>query len=373
MTFYAKTDDPDATPAFLKDIGASYPNVVGAFFDSHWAILPSAMDRMVPVVSQWACDVKLDKEAVAALVEARAKPKTIKQSKGHIGVLPLFGVVAQRMSLIQAISEGGTSTERFGQEFDKMIDDSDVGSVVIQIDSPGGSVFGVQELASKIFDARGSKQIIAVADSLAASAAYWIGTAADQFVVTPGGEVGSIGVLALHVDQSNFNAAAGIKPTYIAVPPAKVDGNPHEPLTDSAHAHIQESVEEYYDAFTADVARFRGVEQSAVKDGFGNGRVVSAKRAKKEGMVDRIATFEQIMDDLTGKSKQKIDKSSAAPEILLSLDAKSARIRRENYRRRLAYRLSRPRPAGSYRRNPCGLAVTRNGPATSNPLQTLDS
>ena len=87
-------------------------------------------------------------------------------------------------------------TEAFGAAFDRAAADSSIGAIVLNIDSPGGSVYGVEELADKIYKARGTKPVYAVANSLAASAAYWIGSAASQLYVTPSGEVGSIGVLA---------------------------------------------------------------------------------------------------------------------------------------------------------------------------------
>ena len=273
-----------------------YQNVVSAFYSTKWAIMPEVMPRLVSVVNNWSVGLKASRAEIDALLEARARP--LKQVDGKVAVLPLFGVVAQRLNILDEIS-GGTSTEMFGKMFDDAISNSKVGAVVLNIDSPGGSVYGVAELADKIFAARGKKPILAVANSLAASAAYWIGTAADQLIVTPSGEVGSIGVLAMHVDFSKCNEMAGVQPTYIYAGKYKVEGNPDEPLDPEAKGAIQQEVDAYYDMFTKAVARNRDVSVQAVRSGFGEGRVVTASRAKEMGMVDRVETLDGVLSTLT--------------------------------------------------------------------------
>jgi signal peptide peptidase SppA len=281
-----------------------YPNVVGAFFDSKWAMAPDALQRCVQVVNRWAIGVKMEKSDVAAMMEAKAKP--IRSVSGKVAVIPVFGVIHQRLSMMDELSYGGSSTEMLGRHFDAAMADSSVQAIVLNIDSPGGGVYGVQELADKIYNARGhGKQIIAVANSLAASAAYWIGSAAEQFVVTPSGEVGSIGVYAMHVDQSKLNESMGVAVNYISAGKFKIEGNPDSPLEAEARSAIQESVNVYYDGFTSAVARHRGVKQSEVKGGFGEGRVVTSDKALSLGMVDRVASFEDVVGKLTAPKETK--------------------------------------------------------------------
>lgn len=281
-----------------------YQNVVGLFFDNTWAMMPEAMPKMVQVVNRWAVGVKLDKTAVQELMAAR--PRKLESVDGGIAVLPLFGVIAQRMNIMQEVSEGGTSTEMFGAMFDKAIAEPSIGAVVINIDSPGGSVYGVEELSDKIHKARGTKPIYAVANSLAASAAYWIGSAADQFFVTPSGEAGSIGVLAMHADWSKFNEKLGVNPTYISAGKYKVEGHPDAPLDGEAMQAIQSSVDSYYASFTEAVARNRGTTTRDVRSGFGEGRVVRAKQASEQGMADGVKTLEAVIGELVrGSSKPR--------------------------------------------------------------------
>jgi signal peptide peptidase SppA len=166
-------------------------------------------------------------------------------------------------------------------------------------------VFGVNELATQIRDARGSKPIIGVANSIAGSAAYLIGSAVDTLVVTPGGQVGSIGVYAEHQDISGAADQAGVKVTTISAGKFKTEGNEFEPLTDSARENMQEMVDSYYDQFVSAVAKGRGVSASVVRSKFGQGRMLMADDALTAGMVDRVASFDQVMGELGRAAKAK--------------------------------------------------------------------
>ena len=164
---------------------------------------------------------------------------------------------------------------------------------------------GVEELSAEIFQARGQKPITAVANSLAASAAYWIATAADELVVTPSGEVGSIGVFAAHEDVSGMLEQAGVKVNLVSAGRYKTEGNPFEPLTEEARASIQGRVDEYYEQFVSAVARNRGVKRSEVRNGFGEGRVVGAKQAVSLGMADRVGTLDETINRALGGRRSR--------------------------------------------------------------------
>ena len=144
----------------------------------------------------------------------------------------------------------------------------------MDVDSPGGSVFGLKELSQKIFDARGTKPIYAVANSMAGSAAYYIASAADQMIVTPSGEVGSIGTIAIHEDMSVALENEGVKITVIKAGRFKGEGNNFEPLSEEAISNAKREVDAYYGQFVDAVARNRGVSPKAVRNGFGEGRMV---------------------------------------------------------------------------------------------------
>jgi signal peptide peptidase SppA len=193
---------------------------------------------------------------------------------------------------------GSTSTQQFSAVLRQMLADDTVGQILIDIDSPGGSVYGVSELAGEIVKARAQKPVIAVANSLAASAAYWIGCSASEFYVTPGGEVGSIGVWQAHFDYSKALEEDGVKPTLISAGKFKVEGNPYVPLDEHAQAFMQSRVDDYYNAFVEAVAVGRGVSISDVRNGMGEGRVLGAEAALAMNMVDGISTFDEVLSKM---------------------------------------------------------------------------
>ena len=181
--------------------------------------------------------------------------------------------------------------------------DESVSQILIDIDSPGGSVYGVAELAEDILSACSQKPVIAIANSLAASAAYWIGCSAAELYVTPGGEVGSIGVWQAHFDYSQAMAAEGVTPTLISAGKYKIEGNPYAPLDSDAQGFMQSRVDDYYATFTKAVARGRGAPLSQVRDGMGQGRVLGADAALAANMVDGIATFDDVVKTMRSQAK----------------------------------------------------------------------
>ena len=278
----------------------SYERIVRAFAVRPWAMLPSKLDAICAVIAARANGVQAtEREIQAALALRKAGPA--QPTKGAIAVIPLYGIVCQRMSMFSAFS-GGTSLEDLLSAFDESMSDPQVSAIVLDIDSPGGSTYGVQEAFDHIFAARGGKPIIAACNPLAASAAYWLACAADEICCMPSGDVGSVGVYMLHEDFSHANAAAGYKPTYISAGPFKVDGNSDEPLSPTARTYMQKLVDDCYAEFVADVAQGRRTTPEAVQQTFGQGRVVPAADALKAGMIDRVETFDQTIARLQGRS-----------------------------------------------------------------------
>ena len=321
----------------------AYERIIRAVMASPWAILPEKMDEIMAFLELQAAGHKLDPAVLRAQfpeAAARANPR----AAGNVAVLPLYGVIAQRMGLMSEFS-GGTSTERFGAAFRQAVNDPNVKAIVIDTDSPGGSVGGVAELADEIYRARGSKPIVAVANSMAASAAYWIAASADEVVVTPGGVVGSVGVISAHTDISKAAEAQGVKTTFITAGRFKAEGNEWEPLGDEARAARQSIVDDYYGLFVNAVARGRGVAVGDVRGGFGEGRVVTAKRAVAAKMADRVGTLRDTLQRF-GASLEPA--RAAAPEMEIAVvaavaeegaeikpPARTAANQREIYERRM--------------------------------------
>jgi signal peptide peptidase SppA len=276
------------------------PMIVGAFTNNAWAIMPEKLKMIIEVLDNRVAGIMFD----GAEIEARVGRRATRFSgiKGNIALISLFGIISQRMNMVSA-SSGGTSTEMFSQVFNRTIADKSIGAVVIDTDSPGGSVAGIQELSDLIYNARGTKPIISVVNSLMASAAFWIGSSADEIVMTPSGQIGSVGVVATHVDQSAANEQLGRKITIIKAGKYKAESNPFEPLTDDAAANMQNEVDSYYSDFVDALARNRDTTAKRVQDGFGQGRMVRANEAIAAGMADRVGTLDQVVEQLAPKGK----------------------------------------------------------------------
>ena len=253
-----------------------------------WALQPERL----AAYAQFMARRFLQAEGTAAASGQAARPARGMQASGAIAVIPVYGTVMQRGSQLN-LCDGGTSTQAISQALAQANADPGIAAIVLDIDSPGGSVYGVAELAAEI--RASSKPVTAVANSLAASAAYWLGASASEFYVTPGGEVGSIGVWMAHEDWSQALAEAGVTTTLISAGKYKVEGNPYGALDAEARAFMQSRIDDYYAAFTRDVARGRKVAVDQVRSGMGQGRVLGAAQAKAENMVDDILTFDQVL------------------------------------------------------------------------------
>lgn len=180
----------------------------------------------------------------------------------------------------------------------RLAGDDEIGQIILDVDSPGGTVTGVPEAADAIHNAAKRKQVTAVVNPMAASAAYWLVSQASSVITIPSGSVGSIGVYMMHVDFSEAMANDGIKVTYIYAGPHKVEGNPFEPLAEDAREFLQGQVNDTYSSFIKAVARGRGVTAATVKSDFGGGRVLDAKAALEAGMIDKTATVAMALKQL---------------------------------------------------------------------------
>jgi signal peptide peptidase SppA len=232
------------------------------------------------------------------VVTARLAARSMKKVAGKVAVLQVHGIIERRLS-DAGYYYGSFCTERGGEELMALLARPDVGAVVLDIDSPGGT--DCEEFAELVYRGRDAKTIVAVANSYAASAAYWIGSAASQFAVTPGGLVGSVGAYILHMDWSKALDDAGVKPTFVKAGRFKAETNPYEPLNDDARDHLQEIVDDSYTRFIKAVARNRGATPGEVRGKeYGEGRILTAERAIDAGMVDRIATLREVVAKLGG-------------------------------------------------------------------------
>ncbi|MGO1069655.1 S49 family peptidase [Lysobacter sp. CA199] len=212
-----------------------------------------------------------------------------------IAVLPIHGTLVQRTGGLDALS-GLTSYQSITRRLDAALADDAVRGIVLDVDSPGGEAAGVFDLADRLRAARSHKPIWAVANDAAFSAAYALASAADRVFVTRTAGVGSIGVIALHVDQSLRDASAGLSYTPILAGARKNDGNPHEPLSPEARASIQTEVNRLYELFTLTVAEHRGLSPDAVRKT--EAALYFGQDAIDAGLADHVGTLSDAVQQM---------------------------------------------------------------------------
>jgi capsid assembly protease len=234
------------------------------------------------------------------MIEAKA-PGSFMNTAGNVAVINVHGPISHKANIFTAFF-GGAAVTALQSMFRQAMADDSVKAVVFSFDTPGGTVSGIPEFAAEIRAARGQKPIIGVVDSMAASAGYWLAAATDQIVAMPSGLVGSIGVITLHVDSSQAIEKDGHKVTVISAGKYKAEGMPTAPLSEEAQAAVQSRVNEAYAMFVDAVADGRGVKAADVRNGYGEGRIVSAKQGKSLSMIDRIGTLEDVVGGLVGKT-----------------------------------------------------------------------
>lgn len=296
-----------------------YAHVVNYVAQELWAITPDKLQDIVSALAFRAAGGELTAEEIQARIGDRGQP-IASQGRG-VAVIPIRGTISHRGGSM-AESSGGTSAESIEHMLAQVAGDSTVGTILLDIDSPGGTVTGVKELAGKIYETRGkgTKRIVALVNGMAASAAYWLASQADEIVSIPSGVSGSIGVYMAHTDMSAALEKEGLKVTLISAGKHKVDGSSLAPLSDETRAFYQDRVDEVYGWFVADVARGRGVSESEVRNGYGEGRAIGAKAALGFGLIDSIATVDATLTRLVGQSETAMRAEADAAALVADDD-----------------------------------------------------
>ncbi len=211
------------------------------------------------------------------------------QNLEGIAVIPVLGTLVRRSSYI-GVASGLTSYHDIEAMAEQAFADPEVRAVLLEIDSSGGEAGGVFDLAQRLrqLAQTSGKPLWAIADEAALSAAYAIACAADRLWLTRTAEVGSIGVVAVHVDESVADAKAGLNYTFLHAGAHKVDGHPHAPLPAPVAADIQADIEQLHTQFISLVAGFRRLTPEAIRDT--EARVYRGEAALQAGLADQIGT-----------------------------------------------------------------------------------
>ena len=269
------------------------PHLVTRIFDTPLLIAPQKFEVILGVLAP---RLGLDVSApVVAVGPQSATRKAFEVTPDGIAVIPIEGTLVHKAYGLDAQS-GMRSYVDIQNEIEDTATDPAVKGILLDVDSLGGEVAGVFELADTIFAARAIKPIYAVANANAFSGAYLLASGAQRVYTGQSSGLGSIGVIITHLDMSENDAQRGYKYTIIHAGARKADFNPHTPLTEEARAAIETELNRTYGMLVKAVARNRGMSESVIRDTeaaryFGD-------EAIPVGLADRMGTKASALSDL---------------------------------------------------------------------------
>jgi signal peptide peptidase SppA len=215
---------------------------------------------------------------------------------GGVAAIPVQGTLFRHADLLSEIS-GGVSYATLRKDLQTALDDDSVQAIVLNVDSPGGEVNGMVELAAAIYEARSKKDVYAYVGGQGCSAAYLIASAAGKVVCSPTAMLGSIGVCTSFVDDSKAQEARGEKT--VSIVSTRAPNKNVDPTTDRGRALVQDKLDAVEQVFIDAVAQYRGVAAQTVVKTFGQGGVRVGADAVSHGMADAVGSFESVLRDLS--------------------------------------------------------------------------
>ncbi len=228
--------------------------------------------------------------------DGNRRPLPFRRTAGGTAIVTMVGELVNRGAWIGA-SSGLISYEGLKAQLAAAVRDPRTKSILLDLESPGGEAVGAFEAADAVRQAAKVKPVVAVVNGMAASAAYAIASAANRVVTLQTGVSGSIGVVLMHLDVSEYLKAEGLKPTLIHAGAKKVDGNPFEPLPKSVRADLQAEVDEFYSLFLRTVAAGRpGLTEDAIRST--EAATFMGEQAVRIGLADAVGTFEEVLANL---------------------------------------------------------------------------
>lgn len=284
-----------------------YPHLAARLFNTPLLVHPGKLDAIIAGLGGRLLGSAVQLDAVAD--SAGIAPEmfsTRRGTRGDTGYVVTDGVAVIHAigALVHRSRMDGASSYLLGYnelaiQVEAAQADPDVHAILQVWDSPGGEVAGAFEYAQRMHALRGSKPMWAIADSMAASAAYLGGSAFEHLAVSSTGYVGSIGVVMRHVDFSRALDNEGIRVTHIFAGSHKVDGNPYEPLPKSVQTDMQAEIDGLYAMFVDAVAQHRGISADSVRAT--QAQVYRGQAAVSLGLADRVATTDQLISELSAQ------------------------------------------------------------------------
>ncbi|RYD59707.1 MAG: S49 family peptidase [Verrucomicrobiaceae bacterium] len=241
-----------------------------------WLIQPDALHSMAASLRSFA-------NRGGSIPKQQSSSSLLSVEDG-MGVVAIEGPILRKPDIFARVFFGATSAEEIGAALREAGSRDDIQAVLLDIDSPGGTVAGTPELANAVFSLNAQKPVYAFSSGLMCSAAYWVASQARAIYATPSAQVGSIGVVQAVIDNSTALDRAGIKVEVFSVGKYKAMGAPGTPLTDDQRELISSNLAEVAGEFHAAVlAKGRAIPAEAME-----GQTFSGKQAQRHNLAGMI-------------------------------------------------------------------------------------
>lgn len=271
-----------------------------------WAIRPEALEAICADIARG--DVRPAPEAAAG--DGRPDRAAFER-QGPLAIVSMSGPMSKNGGCC-----GRISMREVAASVRAAAADPGVRAVLLDVDSPGGTVDGVEELADVVASAAEQKPLYAYANGLMCSAAYWVSSAAREIAAPASAEIGSIGVVAMHFEISGLAEKTGVKFTVLTAGTYKAMGNMVEPLSDAARDYLQEGLDGVYELFLETVAKGRGVDMEKAR-AMADGKVFLAREALNAGLIDRVEGRESFINRIMQEVRMDLQQlRKEAPEAL---------------------------------------------------------
>lgn len=279
----------------------------------------AALASMPWAIDEAALPVRLDMEDQPS--GQPAAPGDHRPRAGTVAVIRAAGIVLPRCGEWAERYGWAISCERLPARIESAAGEG-CSAVLVTFNSPGGSVAGVQEAAKRIAAVSSRVPVVAVADHLAASAAYWLASACTAVVASPSAMVGSVGVITVRPSFARELDMGGVDIDVFYRGEGKTDGLVLVEMDDDGRRRMQATIDAYYADFAKAVAAGRGVSRKTVADSWG-AQVLTAQAAKAAGMVDQIGTADDVLKRLgTTEGRRGYRKMGATRSIVATVKSR---------------------------------------------------
>ncbi|WP_265822530.1 S49 family peptidase [Geovibrio ferrireducens] len=286
-------------------------NILTALLDTQWMMSSAKLEQMYEIISAH----KDGKIEAVRMKDGEPLKNTRKATvRGNVAIIPITGIIFRYANLFTHIC-GATAVSDVAKDLNAALENDEVTSIILEINSPGGEVAGIDELAEAIYAARAVKPIKAYAGATCASAAYYIAAAADEIIVNDMAELGSIGVVA--------TICKGCSENVIEIVSSKSPNKRPDAETPEGRAQILRNIDKMADVFISKVAKFRGMTPEEIISAGDHGGLRIGTDAVAHKLADKTGSLESLINELTEDNSMQTKDGTALTATKGSVSAEN--------------------------------------------------